>query len=96
MTVALPLSEAARTLQALVREARVTNHETILTENGEEVAVIVPIPPKRSHEERVQHIAETMKWWEENTTNEEREDFARDLEAAHEIYNQPVRFTSWD
>jgi prevent-host-death family protein len=90
MTVALPLNEAARTLQALVREARVTNHETILTENGEEVAVIVPIPPKRSHEERVRHIAETMKWWEENSTEEEREAFARDIESARLTVDQHV------
>jgi ketosteroid isomerase-like protein len=90
MTVAMPLSEAARTLQALVHNARVTKHETVLTEYGEDVAVIVPIPPKRSAEERLKHLEDLMEWWESTTTEEEREAFARDIESGRETIDQRI------
>jgi hypothetical protein len=83
-------------LQGLVPEARAANRKTILTENSEEVAVIVPIPPNGSPEVQASHIAKVTRWWNESTSEEEREAFAADLEEAHAVYCQPARFNSWE
>lgn len=91
MSVSVPLDEAAGSLLALVAKARSSHEEMVLTDNGEPVAKLVPFPPKRSREETVKHLRDLQEWWMSVTTEEEREAFARDIEAGRKTVDQTLR-----
>ena len=94
MTVAVPLNKAARTLGELVNQLHKNHTETVLTKNGKPVAklVAIPTPPAAG---RQAEFEKQMAEWYANTTEEDREAFARDIERGREVVEQTIP-RSWD
>ena len=93
MNAAITVEEAGRNLDDLVRGVMSTHDEQILMRDGRPVAKIVPIIPARTMGE----IAMLWKKFDDERTMslEERNAFADDIEAAHNLHNKPAPYR-WD
>ncbi len=84
------VEEAARNFPSLLAAIRSGQHELFITDEGETVATLSPVPSTRSKEELLRSLQETQEWWMSVTSQEERDSFAHDIEVAHVSMNQTV------
>jgi antitoxin (DNA-binding transcriptional repressor) of toxin-antitoxin stability system len=93
MNAAISVEEAGRNLDDLVKDVMSTHDERILMRDGQPVVKIVPIIPARTLGE----IAPLWKKFDDERTMsmEERNAFADDVEAVHNLHNKPVPYR-WD
>ncbi len=93
MNAAISVEEAGKNLDDLITSVSFTHDEQILMRDGLPVAKIVPIIPARTMGE----IAKLWKRFDDERTMslEERNAFADDIEAGHNLYNKPVPYR-WD
>lgn len=93
MNAAISVEEAGKNLDDLVKDVVSTRDEQILMRNGQPVAKIVPLTPARTMGE----IAVLWKKFDSERTMslEERNAFADDIEAVHNLHNKPALYR-WD
>ncbi len=87
----LTIPEAASRLNEVVDRARRLHESTLLTDNGEPVARVVPLAAISST------VGELLKWWptRPRLSPDEAESFAADIEEGRRLLNKPPKST-WD
>lgn len=90
MNTAVTLDEAAGDFRSLIARLRAIQQDVVVTSDGRPIARIVPFQSVLTGEARIASIGSSMERWYANTTEEERESFARDIESARTVVDQTI------
>jgi antitoxin (DNA-binding transcriptional repressor) of toxin-antitoxin stability system len=96
MNSAVSLEEASRDFPALLRALAASHREAVILENGRRIAKIIPFADDAlASEEELKSYEGFHTAWLRETTEEEREAFARDIEAGRSVVMQDIP-NRWD
>ena len=91
MNATLTVEEAGRDFSALLEDVEKFHREAVITRGGRPVAKVVPFAASGMADDvALEKYRRFHERWAAETTGEDREAFARDIESARQVVNQAI------
>jgi antitoxin (DNA-binding transcriptional repressor) of toxin-antitoxin stability system len=92
---AVTIEEASRDFPALLKAVSESRCETVILKDGKGIAKIIPFPEDVTDEEKLKAYDDFHASWLRETSEAEREAFARDIESGRTMVIQDIP-NRWD